>query len=340
MSKNITIKDVARDANVSITTASFALNDVKGRVSEKVRKRVLESAERLQYTVNNSARSLRTNDSRTVMFVFSKEYLMERNVSYMLSLAGCVEYADQMGKGILLELIDAEMPMEEQIRRFMSLWESRRVNGMIFQCYFEDDRDDELYRRLYGAGVNLVNLSRIGASSDYPCVYLEEFQIVRDQVRYAVKKGYDRIYYFCKQHRQPGVRERGFLDELAGENAQGRILHYHSLNCTEEEAWQAVGPVMEEGKRIAVICWNDADAIVLLRVLRKRGIAVPDRIGVMGFDNIPLAEYVTPRLTTASQPFAEMAKRALEVLDNADKAVVRVPERVLVSGEIIERESM
>ncbi len=343
MSKRVTIKDVARDANVSITTASFALNNVKGRVSESIRQTVLASAEKLHYTVNNSARSLRTDDSKTVMFVFSKEYLTERKVGYMTSLAGCVEYAEKMGRGVLLDLIDVDMSMDEQIDRFIRIWESRRVNGIIFQCYFEDDRDDEFYRRLYRAGVNLVNISRIGASSDYPCVYIEEFQILRDQVRYAVQKGYDMLYYLCKKHRTPGVRERGFLDELEGENVRGELLHYSSSDYTEEELWRLVSPKLKTDERIAIICWNDDDAIRLLKLLQDNGISVPENVGVMGFDNVPFAEYASPALTTATQPFAEMSKCALEVLARAEKSVnigERAAEQICLTASIIERDSM
>lgn len=344
MTKRVTIKDVAKDAGVSITTASFALNNVKGRVSDEIRKRVLESADRLHYTANNNARSLRTDDSRTIMFVFSKEYLIERTSSYMASLSGCVEYAERMGRGILLELIDIDMSMEEQVERFLRIWKSRRVNGMIFQCYFEDDRDDQFYRKLYQSGVNLVNISRIGNSSDYPCVFLEEFQITRDQVRFAVQKGYRTLYYLCRKHRQLGIRERGFLDEVEGEGVRGELLHYTSINCTEEELWEVVAPIVTSvAERIAILCWSDMDAVLLMNVLQKHGIAVPDQVGVMGFDDIPMAEYVVPKLTTVTQPFAEMARHALEILDRAEQTGLssdRLIERINVSGEIVERESM
>lgn len=345
MTKRVTIKDVAKDAGVSITSASFALNNVKGRVSKEIRERVLASAAKLHYTANNSARSLRTDDSRTIMFVFSKEYLIERTSGYMASLSGCVEYAEGLGRSILLELIDIDMSMDEQIERFLRIWESRRVNGMIFQCYFEDDRDDEFYRKLYQAGVNLVNISRIGNSSDYPCVFLEEFQITRDQVRYAVGKGYDMLYYLCRKHRSLGIRERGFLDEIEGEGVRGELVHYTSINVTEEELWEVVAPLIaaHHGERIAFLCWNDMDAMLLMNVLRKHNISIPAQVGVMGFDDMPMAEYLVPKLTTVTQPFAEMARHALQILDRAEKTNLdpdRVVERINVSGEIVERDSM
>lgn len=344
MSKRVTIKDVAEDAHVSLATASFALNNVKGRVSEEVRLRVLKSAEKLHYTSNTSARSLRTNDTRTVMFVYSREYLMERNASYMTFLSGCVEYADRTGKGILLELIDTEAPLEEQVEKFKRIWASQRVNGIIFQCYFEDERDDVLYRILYQSGINLVNISRIGNSTGYPCVYLEEFQFARDQVRFAVDKGYKKLYYLCKKHRKPGIREEGFLDEVNGRGIHGEIIHYPTIYRTEDELWNLVKPLIADSQeRTAILCWNDVDAISLMNALKKNGISIPEQVGVMGFDNIPLSEYVVPKLTTVSQPFEEMSRHALEILERADKRspdAEPVIEHIKVFGEIIDRESM
>lgn len=344
MTKRVTIKDVAEDAHVSIATASFALNNVKGRVSAELRARVLQSAEKLHYTSNISAQSLRTNDSRTVMFVYSREYLMERNASYMTFLSGCVEYADRTGKGILLELIDTETPLEELVEKFKKIWASRRVDGIIFQCYFEDERDDELYRILYQSGVNLVNISRIGNSTGYPCVYLEEFQLARDQVRFAADRGYKKLYYLCKKHRKPGIREEGFLDEVHGRGIHGEILHYPTIYRTEDDLWEMVKPLVAGSQeRTAILCWNDVDAISVMSALKKNGVSIPEQVGVMGFDNIPLSEYTVPKLTTVSQPFEEMSRHALEVLERADKRgadAEPVIEHVKVYGDIIERESM
>ncbi len=344
MSKQVTIKDVALDAHVSITTASFALNNIKGRVSQKTRERVLESARKLKYTVNNNARSLRTSNSKTVMFAFSGEYLEERYLSHMASLTRCIEFADLVGYGILLELVDSRCTLDELVQKFMRIWESGRVDGIIFQCFFEDHRDDELYRRLYKSGVNLVNISRIGDASDYPCVYLEEFQMVRDQVRYAVQKKYDKLYYVCRRHLTYGIRERGFLDEIAGEKVRGQILNYQTHDCGEEELWKTVGPVMNDGKneRRAFICWNDTDAMTLISVLKNHGVSVPGDVGVMGFDNIPLTEYVTPRLTTVSHPFSMMAGKAFDMLIKIIRGeeLTRAETHIAVDSEIIERDSM
>ena len=344
MSKEVTIRDVAADAHVSITTASFALNNVTNRVNLDTRERILASAKKLHYIANNSARSLRTSKTRTIMFVFTREYLRERYLGHMASLTKCIEIADKMNYGILIELVDGAKGLDELVRQFTRIWHSGRVDGIIFQCFFEDSRDDELYRRLNNAGVKLVNISRIGDASDYPCVYIEEFQMVRDQVRYAVQRGYGMLYYLCRKHLTLGIRERGFLDEIAGENVRGEIVNYFSKECSEEVLWQVVEPIVSNIKddKTAFICWNDFDAMTLIGTLKRHGINVPGDVGVMGFDNITFSEYNVPKLTTVSHPFTLMAEKAFEMLVRIidDENMTREQTHVNIDSEIIERDSM
>jgi hypothetical protein len=132
--KRTTIKDVAREAGVSITIASFALNNVKGRVSRDVKKKVLECADRLGYIPNAFAQNLRTRNSNTIGLIYDEAYMEERNSSTLQLVSSAIKYAGEKGKDILVKLIDTDGDMEKQFPEFIELWESRRVNGLIFQC--------------------------------------------------------------------------------------------------------------------------------------------------------------------------------------------------------------
>ena len=102
----VTLKDVAKMAGVSPATASFSLNNVKGRVAPEVRQRVLECAELLHYTPNANARKLRTQCSNTYLLVYSESLLLERNASTMLFVAGMISHAAKLGMYVLIRLID------------------------------------------------------------------------------------------------------------------------------------------------------------------------------------------------------------------------------------------
>lgn len=338
----VTIKDVAQKAGVSITTASFALNNVKSRVSEEVRQQVLQCAKELNYTVNANARILRTNVSNTVLMVYSEEFLLERNASTMLAVAGAMKYANEHGKEVLLNTINSQQDFEEAVEQYKRIWASQRVEGMVFQCHFEDERDDLLYKELYNAGVNLVNISRIGRSDDYPCVYLDDYRIIRQQVIFIRNKGYREIYYLCKESKSQRLRDRGYQDAVREFGLMGHTLYYDSYMRSKEQLWEILEPVVAGAKQqIAIMCWNDVDAVNVIETLQEHRYKVPDQVGVMGFDDIPLAEHISPRLTTVSQPFDDMAYKAMELLSQAtQKPKERIIRSVELPGMIVERQSI
>jgi len=341
--QRVTIKDVATHAGVSITTASFALNNVTGRVSKEIRRQVLKSAEELNYTANVNARLLRTNDSNTVMLVYSHEFLLERNASTILAIAGAMKYARDSGKEVLLSTVDIGNQLEEMVEKYKEIWASRRVEGIVFQCHFEDERDDLLYKELYKAGVNLTNISRIGRVEDYPHVYLNDYEISREQVRFIHDKGYDEIYYLCKHSGSISVREKGYCDAVKDLGVKGKALHYEAYSRSKSQLLELIQQVYTPGgSHIAVMCWNDVDAVNLLEVLQEYGYDVPGQIGIMGFDDMPMAVHTSPKLTTVSQPFDDMAFKAMDVLfqnaKNEDKS--KKMKSIEVPGLIIERDSI
>ena len=101
----VTIKDVANDAGVSITTASFAINNRTGRISEAAKEKVFASAEKLGYVPNINARNLRTKTSNTYMLVYDERYLLERNASTLQFVVGAVKYSARREKDLLLRTV-------------------------------------------------------------------------------------------------------------------------------------------------------------------------------------------------------------------------------------------
>lgn len=340
----VTIKDVAKKAGVSVTIASFALNDVKGRVSKEHRELVLQCAKELNYTPNVNARNLRTANTNMVMLVYGEDYLYERNASTMQLVAGLVKLASERDKEVVIKMLkeNHETGMKEA-QAFIRSWNSKRVEGMIFQCSWEDEESHIFYRTMYEAGVNLVNISRNGKAPGYPCVYMDEYAIICDAIRYIHGRGYDEIYYLGKSQESMNIRERGYRDTVALLGIPGRVLHYDSYYRTKQDIWQMIKPLVENRRgRIAIQCWNDVDAVNLLEILQDQNVRVPQEVGVMGFDNIPTAEHSHPKLTTINQPFESMAYLALDyVLDQGKKR--KKPKGIVsieIPGEIIERQSV
>lgn len=312
----VTIKDVANDAGVSITTASFAINHRTGRISEAAKEKVLASAEKLGYVPNINARNLRTNNSNTYMLVYDEGYLLERNASTLQFVAGAVKYSARREKDLLLRTIPRITNGVQAAEEFMRIWNAKHADGVIFQIGEENkDETRKFYERLSDKKINFVVISPNGRLDDFPSVYIDDYHLMEEAISYIYSKGYRSVYHLTRKTELKFEKEIGFLRAIQMLRLEGDCLYYNSEKRTEEDIWETVkDTVMNRQGRIAFACWNDVDAIYLLKALHKHNISVPGEVGVMGFDDIPASEYTTPPLTTVRQPFEEMAFKAIEVL--------------------------
>ena len=338
----VTLKDVAKMAGVSPATASFSLNNVKGRVAPEVRQRVLECAELLHYTPNANARKLRTQCSNTYLLVYSESLLLERNASTMLFVAGMISHAAKLGKDVLIRLIDETKDWESNLQPFLQLWDSRAVDGIVFQFSDKLHMQPAFYDGLAAGHVNFVNIAY--QPSPYPSVYIDDFQIMHDSISYIRSKGYDEIYFLCMKMDVMSSREKGYLDCIRALGIAGHPLYYQDEFRTKQELADLVLPLIrKDGPRVAIACWNDVDAINLLEVMQSLGYRVPQDVGIMGYDDIPSAEHTYPPLTTVLQPFDVMAQCAVDLLVKRQKSGGEdsaAASQIKISARIIERASI
>lgn len=339
----VTIKDVANDAGVSITTASFAINNRTGRISKAAKEKVLASAEKLGYVPNINARNLRTNNSNTYMLVYDEGYLLERNASTLQFVAGAVKYSARREKDLLLRTIPRITNGVQAAEEFMRIWNAKHVDGVIFQIG-EENREEtyKFYEYLSDKKINFVVISPNGKLDDFPSVYIDDHQLMEEAISYIYSKGYQYVYHLTRKTELKFEKEIGFLNAIQMLRLQGECVYYNSERRNEEDIWNAVKEtVMNRQGRIAFACWNDVDAIYLLKALHKHNISVPGEVGVMGFDDIPASEYTTPPLTTVRQPFEEMAFKAIEVLSSyTSVGAYNKMLGVRMRGNLIIRESV
>ena len=336
--KKITIKDVARESGVSLAIASFALNDVKGRVSSEVREKVLDCAKRLGYTANTFAKNLRSKNSNTIALVYDKTYLDERNASTFQFVAGALKYAKEKGKDLLVKLIDMESDVQNSFEEYVELWVSQRVDGIIFQCA---GKEDGLIKRMHKENVSFVIIPAVKKLSGVDSVYIDNYRIMKEGVAFLYKKGYREIFFLTMKNLDITERELGFTDAIRNFGINGRPLYYTSRYRNKAELWDVLKVVVEGRKdRLAIACWNDVDAINVMEILHSKGIKIPEDIGVMGFDDIPASEHTYPALTTIRQPFDEMAKKAIDILICKHEKNDIVVQSVEITGSIIERQSV
>ena len=343
MNDKITIKDVAKKAGVSVSIASFALNNVKGRVSEESKQKVMKAVKELGYVPNHNAKRLRSQNTDCIMLVYSQSFLDEQNASTVAFILGIIKYARKMNKDIIFRTIFPSSNWEKVVETYDELWRSRRFDGIIFLPAFEDFVPDWFFSRLYESGVNLVSVSPDGGPKEYPIIYSNNYFWTQKALDYIVEKGYREIYYIGQRYpdNQRPRRIKAYTDYIENNNIKGSVLEYSSIHRDFGRIERLISPIIDKQQNdIAFLCWNDVDAIIVLEVL---SVKYPDRkfrIGVMGHDDIPTARHTNPPLTTIKYPFEEVGIQCVNlIMESVQERSKEIPS-IEIDSSIIERKSL
>lgn len=322
-----TIRDVAREAGVSVATASKALNG-QGRLREQTRERVREAAQRLGFRPNELAQSLHRKRSFTVGLISNDSY----GRFSMPILEGIEQalFANRVSVFLCNAADDAEME-----RMHLEALLSKRVDGIILTARRTDRRP-----ALDVASTGVPHLY-VFASSDRPdalCLLPDDFGGARLATGHLVRLGRRRIAHVTGPDHFESVRLRrdGFLATLAEHGLPaGPVLAGHW-----SEAWghEAVARLFEAGGAPpdAIFCGSDQIARGVADALRERGLAVPADVALVGFDNWEVIAAATrPPLTTIDMNLRELGRQAgLRLIDliagRVEHGVVRLPCSLVV----------
>jgi LacI family transcriptional regulator len=317
-----TLKDVAREAGVSIAAVSYSLNG-GGTIGEEVRARVREVAERIGYRPNRSAQAVRTGRTMSVGLI-----VPDLNNPYYPALAQAVERAARHA-GYTVVLIDTSGSEAGELAAIHHL-ENHGVAGAVW-CQ--------------------TSTGQAGSADDYqvPIVVVGSPGVAFDNVtaddaegghlaaRHLLQLGHRRIGILAGASIPEGLDERygAFIDELNGQAEipwDGKTPYSIDLDerMVEHLARREV---------TAVLCGNDLIAIGVLRAARQLGIAVPGELSVVGFDDIPWASIVSPALTTVNQPVGEMAAVAMTLLLDRIADPNRTVRHFKVGVKLVKRDS-
>lgn len=317
----VTIRDVANKAQVSVASASRALNG-HSNVAPRTSARILEAARTLRYMPHEGARSLtrrRTDAVGVVLPDLFGEYFSEL-------VRGIDRVAHAAGLQLLLSNMHGSPHETASAIRAMR----GRVDGLLVMPpegngrYLEGGLPP-------GLPAVLLNHDRReeGAAG---AVGVDNYGGARTMTRHLVERGYTRIAHIAgpRSNRDACERQRGFVDAIAAETGE-RSPAVVPGDYSEQGGADAARLLIASGMPIdAIFCANDMMAIGALRVLADAGLDVPGDIGVAGFDDIPLAHYVRPSLTTMKVRIADLGARAMEQLIGA------MPGRQIAEAEVIE----
>ncbi len=319
--------DVARAADVSIASASRAINGLDN-VTAEVRARVLEAATKLRYVPHWGARSLAMNRTNTIGLLLPDIY-----GEFFSEIIRGVDVAAR-ARGLHLLVSGSHGDLSEAVAAVRAM--GGRVDGLLIMSPFVDSQD---LAAVLPLNLPLVTIaSRIGAAN-HAAITVDNFEGGRMATRHLIDNGARAIAHLSgpAQNFEAQERKRGYLAALA-EAAPGMAPRLFEGDFTEDSGYAGMRALIAEGQLPdAIFAGNDVMAVGALLALKEARLSVPGDIAVIGFDDIPIARFTSPPLTTLRVGVFEMGRMGLEMLaaafeddgDAGDRSVVISPELVI-----------
>jgi LacI family transcriptional regulator len=314
----ITIAEVARRAGVSIATVSRVLNDVPGQVGATTRRRVLRVIRELDYRPNALARSLHQRRTHTVGLI-----IPDITNPYYAEIARGIEDAVSR-QGYTLVTCNSDRKLD-RISHSVALLREKQVDGIILGG--GGTLGAPHFAALRNCGTRVVLIGRYDVA--LPAVRVDNEKGAREAAAHLLAFGHRRIAIVAGPKastttvdRLAGYRQA--FDEF-GIPFPSRWLRYGNLR--PESGLEAVGGLFA-GRQTptAILAANDQMAIGAMRGILQRGLEIPRRVSVVGFDDIALASFLTPALTTMALPLYPMGVAAGEMILRLLAGVEQPPE--------------
>lgn len=307
----ITIRDVARKLNLSITTVSRAL-DGYSDVAEETRQRVIATAQEMGYTPNRAARQLRRRRSDAIGYILPASAARFADPFYSEFIAGL---GDEATKHNLDLLISSAAPGTESERQVYEHWtHGRKVDGLVLnRMRLSDWRVQYLFMNNFP----FVTQERSLDSGDYASVEVDGRYWFRRLVEHLVSLGHHRIAYIgaSPELKIQADRYQGYQDALLAADLEIMPTWITTGDMTAEGGYQAAGQLLTlPDAPTAIACVDDMTAIGALHAAHDHGHVVGQDLAVTGFDGITGFEHTQPPLTTVNQPVYQIAQQLVQML--------------------------
>ena len=328
---NVTIKDVAREASVSVATVSRALNGHEN-VAEGVRKHVTEIANRLRYQPHAAARSLSSRRTQTIGVVLPDLY----GEFFSELIRGIDAVARARRQHLLVSSYHGHPEEQGEALRAMR----GRVDGLLVLSPYAD-RPGFLTDNLPTA-LPAVLINTHLPDATYPVLSVDNFGGASAMVEHLAEAGHKRIAFICgpEDNFDASERLRGYRTALAQHLPDAQPIELPG-DFDESSGYEAGKRILASKQRPdAVFAANDMMALGCLYAFNEAGTKVPSDIALAGFDDIPLARFVHPTLTTMRVSIAELGGLALTRLLQSIESDESQPSTLqMLVPELIVRES-
>ena len=328
---SVTVNEIAEKCGVSRTTVLRALNN-QSRVSDATRKRILETAKELGYRPNLLARSF--NTGRTMMI--GMVAINMDNMVFVESLSAINREAQHKGYSLNIAL-NGENCQAEQRR--IQEFADRRMEGILLSAISKGKEYEDFLKSLNTPIVCVGNY----VCDSFSTVMIDEAQAARDAVKLILSKGYERIIFVCPplsvqeernvySHVQRNI---GFNAELDLHPEVGRQI------ITGDNYIEQLSSCLEKpAKRTAILCSGDIYALNIMRHFKDIKLKTPRDVGIMGFDNIGMLDFIVPRLTTVSTSIENVAAVAVDELIAHIMDEKAIAKKIVLPHQILDMETL
>jgi len=331
-----TITDVAKLAGVAKSTVSHVIHK-SAPISAETTRKVQQAMKKLGYQPNALAQALRGQFTNLVGLIVPDL----SNFFYADIARGVARVAAQKDYSVFV--CDTAYNLQTEIQEFQKLL-SVQVDGIILLSV---ENDKEFIQRLLPRFDRLVLVDNYFADMDIPCVRIDNSEAMRKAVDHLVHLGHRNIMYISESLQLTSLRDRfyGFK----------RGLEEHNIPLQDEYIIFDKGLELDKvgrGRTLirefladrdprrlpsAICCTSDMIAMGVIKGIKELGMAVPDDISVVGFDGIPIGEYMDPPLTTIFQPTRLMGERAMELMLMKIHKPTGVFDHILLPHTFMER---
>lgn len=324
---NVTIYDVAREANVSMATVSRVVNG-NPNVKPTTRKKVLEAIDRLGYRPNAVARGLASKKTTTVGVIIPDI----SSIFYSELARGIEDIATMYKYNIILSNSDQNTDKELHLLNTML---GKQVDGIVFMGGNITDVHVEEFKR---SPVPIVLAASVEEQAQTPSVNINYEQAIYDSVQLLVEKGHKRIAFVSGPMSEPinSVRKlAGYKRALEEAGIAFDDTLVAEGDYSYDSGIESLAHLLEQSdKPTAVIAATDEMALGVIHGAQDRGVSIPEDLEVIGFDNTRLSLMVRPQLTTVVQPTYDIGAVAMRLLtklmnkEQVDDQIVELPHRI------------
>lgn len=329
-----TLRDIARELKVSISTVSRALAGAE-EVNAQTKEAVREVAKRLDYKPNMVALSLRRQKTNTIGII------VPNLVSHFFSasISGIQEAASKKGYNVMI--CQSNESYETEISNLNTMIASR-VDGLLISLSKETQSFDHL-KTIFNSGVPLVFFDRVCEEINTSKVTVDDHDGAFMAVEHLIETGCRRIAHLSGPEQLSISKNRlqGYLDALRKHNLPLDQELIRQSSMAEEDIIRQTNSLLRlDFPPDAIFAVNDFVAVQAMQVIKEKGLRIPDEIAIVGFTNTPVSMYIEPSLTTVAQPAFRIGQTAAEhILEQINNPTAYSPKDITLKTELIIRNS-